>query len=128
VNHLSRQTRIFSAVLLSTAFLFGTAQAQDVEEGAFVFDQQCSLCHSAGMGEAHKIGPNLYGVFGRDSGMADGYTYSAAMLEAGINWTEENLRTYLEGPAAMVPGTKMGFPGFSDPADEDNVIAYLESL
>lgn len=80
------------------------------------------------MGEAHKIGPNLYGIFGRDSATADGYIYSEAMLEAGINWTEENLRTYLESPAAMVPGTKMGFPGFSDPADEDNVIAYLQSL
>ena len=34
----------------------------------------------------------------------------------------------LAGPQKKVAGTKMGFPGFSDPADEADVIAYLGTL
>ncbi|MDB5467271.1 MAG: cytochrome, partial [Phenylobacterium sp.] len=32
---------------------------------------------------------------------------------------------WLADPKAMVPGTKMTFPGFKDPKDRTDVIAYL---
>jgi cytochrome c2 len=35
---------------------------------------------------------------------------------------------FLAGPAQMVPGTKMGFPGFTNPEDEAHLLAYLATL
>lgn len=122
-----------SAGIVAAALFFGagtalTAEAGDPVEGEFVFGDNCELCHSAAMGAGHKIGPNLYGIVGRTSGVAEGYTFSQPMIDAGIEWTPETLATFLAGPAAMVPGTKMGFPGFTNEADEANLIAYLETL
>ena len=134
-NHVAqyKTSTLVSAAIVSAAFFFGAgtalaADAGDAAEGEFVFQDNCEICHSAADGAAHKIGPNLFGVVGRPAGMTEGYTYSPAMVESGLTWTTENLATYLAGPAAMVPGTKMGFPGFNNEEDEANLIAYLETL
>ena len=60
--------------------------------------------------------------------MAAGYMYSPAMMKAGLTWDQQTLGEYLAGPQKKVPGTKMGFPGFSDPSEEADVIAYLATL
>ena len=52
----------------------------------------------------------------------------AGMMKAGLTWDQPTLQTYLAGPQKKVPGTKMGFPGFSDPQDEADAIAYLVTL
>ena len=46
----------------------------------------------------------------------------------GKTWTEELLETYLTKPKALVPRTKMTFPGLKKEADRANVIAYLNSV
>ena len=120
-----------SAGIVSAAVFFnaGTALAADAAEGEFVFGDNCGICHSAEQGAGHKIGPNLFGVIGRTSGTAEGFAnFSGAMADAAITWDAENLATFLNGPAEMIPGTIMGFPGFSNPDDEANLVAYLESL
>ena len=38
------------------------------------------------------------------------------------------MREYLKNPRAKVPNTKMTFPGLADPADIENVIAYLKTF
>ncbi len=47
--------------------------------------------------------------------------------QKGLIWTPENLNKYLENPKAMVPGTKMVFPGLKSAQDRADVIAYLET-
>ncbi len=106
----------------------GTAQAADAKNGQLVFMDNCAVCHSAERGAANKIGPNLFGVVGRKSATVAGYMYSPAMMMANLTWDVPTLTVYLMGPQKKVPGTKMGFPGFSDPMDEADVIAYLETL
>jgi cytochrome c len=126
-----KKTTMVSAGIVSAALFFGagSALAADAAEGEFVFGDNCGICHSAEQGAGHKIGPNLYGIVGRASGTAEGFAnFSQAMKDAGVTWDGDNLGTFLDGPAAMIPGTIMGFPGFSDPADKENLIAYLESL
>ncbi len=43
-------------------------------------------------------------------------------------WDPKTLNVYLTDPRAMVPGTKMIFPGIKDKTDRENLIAYLETL
>ena len=44
------------------------------------------------------IGPNLSGLFGRQSGTAPGYSYSAANKNKAVTWGEDTLYEYLLNP------------------------------
>jgi cytochrome c len=102
------------------------APAADVEAGKIAF-KKCALCHTAEPGK-NKIGPSLFGVVGRKSGNVDNFSYSEAMKNFDHTWDAETLDTYLADPRAVVPGTKMIFPGIKDKTERDDVIAYLETL
>jgi len=125
--------RVLTASIAAAGFMLATgaaqaAQAGDAAAGKDVFMDNCAVCHTAEKGAGNKIGPNLFGVVGRKSATIAGYMYSPAMMKANLTWTAAQLQTYLMGPQKVVPGTKMGFPGFSDPKDEADVIAYLVTL
>ena len=73
------------------------------------------------------LGPNLNGLFGRQTGQAAGYSYSTANISKGITWSEETLFEYLENPKKYMPGTKMVFAGLKKEAERNDLIAYLKS-
>lgn len=77
-------------------------------------------------GEGHKQGPNLGGIFGRTSGQAEGFSYSAANKAKGVTWNEETLYEYLLAPKKYIPGTKMVFAGLKKPEERADLIAYLK--
>lgn len=102
----------------------------DPERGAAVYNR-CAGCHSVGEGAMNKLGPHLNGLIGRVAGSLSDYTYSQAMTEAGANglvWSVETLRSFLENPKDVVPGTKMQFAGMSNEREFDDLFAYLASL
>lgn len=91
--------------------------------------QPCTVCHSDKKGDPNRLGPNLFGVMGTKAGThAAGFAYSPAMKSAGFAWDRAKLDAYLEFPAAVVPGTKMVYPGQKDPAKRKAIIDYLETL
>ena len=71
-------------------------------------------------------GPNLGGIFGRQSGQAEGFSYSKANKESGITWNENTLYEYLLNPKKYIPGTKMVFAGLKKPEDRADLIAFLK--
>jgi len=97
----------------------------DVKRGQTLF-LQCRACHSLGEGEPHKVGPNLYGMFGRKAGLAPGFAYSEAVSGADLQWSAESLDQWLARPSDFLPGNRMVFIGVKDPQDRANLIAYLK--
>ena len=95
-----------------------------VAKGKKIFVQKCAQCHTYNEGGKNLQGPNLFGLWGRQSGQVDGYTYTDAnrgekikileqsqrlklinwFLDSGIIWNKESLDTYLKDPKKMIPG------------------------
>lgn len=97
----------------------------DADKGKAAF-ATCMTCHAIEAG-VNKIGPSLHGVVGRPAGSIAGFAYSTANKTSGITWSPEKLFQYLENPQRVVPGTKMTFPGWTDPQKRADVIAYLKA-
>ena len=87
----------------------------------------CAACHSTEPGKK-AFGPNLFGIAGRKAASLPDYSYSPALKASGLVWTAQNLDKWLTSPQKAVPGTKMPFPGISDPVKRKVVVAYLLSL
>ncbi|GBG76953.1 hypothetical protein CBR_g23167 [Chara braunii] len=98
----------------------------NAKSGEKIFKTKCAQCHVAEKGGGHKQGPNLGGLFGRKTGQAAGYSYSAGNKSKGIVWSEETLYEYLLNPKKYIPGTKMVFAGLKSPQDRADLIAYLK--
>lgn len=110
------------ALALSLAAV-APAAAQDAARGEQVF-RVCSACHVLEEG-VNRVGPSLYGLFGRTAGTVEGFRYSPANANSGIVWSEETLEPYLENPRTFMPGNRMAFAGVRDPQDRADLIAYL---
>jgi cytochrome c len=98
-------------------------QAQDAEAGQKVFNK-CRACHVVDQ-EQNRVGPHLVGVFGREAGAVEDYSYSSAMEESGITWDDETIAAYVADPKGYVPGNKMAFVGLDDEQEIQDLIAYL---
>ena len=111
-------------MLFATSGLAFADEGGDPAQGKKVF-KKCKACHTLEEGK-NKIGPSLYGVFGRTSGTLEGFNFSDAIIEAAIVWDEETLDQYLTKPKDMIPGGKMAFPGLKKEQARKDVIAYIK--
>ena len=96
----------------------------DLATGEKVF-KKCSACHSIVKGGKNNIGPALYNVVGRKTGIVADYKYSKALSAYNKEWTFEELNGYLIKPAKWIKGTKMAFAGLRKEKDRASVIKYL---
>jgi cytochrome c len=124
-------TKIIQAAILGAALVWSASAsaAGDATHGEAVF-KQCKICHSVGPTAKAGVGPVQNNLVGATAGARPGFSYSTAMKEAGekgLVWTEENIAKFIENPKAMVPGTKMVFPGLKNEQDRADVIAFLKT-
>ena len=116
------------ALFVFATLLLGVGSHQALADaGQDVFADNCAVCHSPDAG-TNKLGPSLFGVVGRKSGSVADYTYAPAMKNAGLTWDAATLDKYVTDPQAVVPGTKMLFPGLKSADDRKALIQYLSSL
>ena len=103
------------------------APAPHANRGRIAFNE-CGACHTVREGDGSRIGPNLYGVFGRRAGAVEGFAYSAALRNADVVWDEASLDAFLTRPQDFVRGNRMAYPGESDAETRADLIAFLKSL
>lgn len=94
-----------AALALATPALAG-----DPVAGEALFTK-CKACHMAVapdgtvVQKGGKVGPNLWGVIGRQIGTAEGFSYGAGTLAAGADgtaWDEAMIAAYLTDPSAWL--------------------------
>lgn len=129
MHFLTRMRAASYLIILAFAgmlFFSLTAHAQGDAAAGEKYFANCAICHSAKPGE-NKYGPSLAGVFGRKSGTAPGYNYSAAMKGLNVTWDETNLDEYLQISSKMPRGTRMIY-AVPNQKDRQDLIAYLMTL
>ena len=104
------------------AFAVNAAWAADAANGKKVFEV-CTGCHD---GTARAVGPNLRGVYGRQSGSLADYKYSPAMKRSKLVWDDTNLHDYIANPQHKVKANNMSFRGVRTDKDIDDLVEYLK--
>ncbi|HEX8057750.1 MAG TPA: cytochrome c family protein [Novosphingobium sp.] len=115
-----------AAAACSASMTYAAGPSGDPVKGKTVF-ARCMACHKIDASNTSGLGPNLNRLAGRRAGSLPGFRYSPAMAGSGKVWNDASLDAYLAAPARNVPGNRMAFPGLSNPADRQNVIAYIKS-
>jgi cytochrome c len=104
----------------------GSKGSGDATRGRELYTRECASCHS--LSASTENAPLHCGLFGRKAGTVPGFPYSEAMRSSGLTWDEKTIDEFITAPYIALPGTIMGFPGFSQEADRADVIAYLKEV
>jgi cytochrome c len=122
--------RIAVLAVVGLAWAAPAGAAGDRMRGEKVF-QYCYSCHSVEPGDTEGLqGPHLAGIVGRRIAAQAGFDYSPALrafAEREGVWSEALLDRYLADPLAVVPKTKMAFPGVRDAQEREDLIAFLKA-
>lgn len=89
--------------------------------------KKCGACHTFGKGEPNRVGPNLYGILGRNHASVPGFNYSAALKAKTGPWSFEELNAFVANPKGYAPGTTMSFPGIARATERADLLVYLNS-
>lgn len=100
----------------------------DVAAGEAIAKKQCASCHSFNDGGKNGVGPNMYGVLGREHGGVAGFNYSASLKGKPGPWTFEEMNAWLKNPKTYAPGTRMAYAGLNNDKQRADLILYLRSL
>jgi cytochrome c len=116
------------AVSIAAAALLGAAYAGDATKGADVFKKMCSSCHTIEKGAGNgALGPNLFGVSGRKAASAPNFGYSPAIRNSGIVWADDKLKSWVQNPQKVIPGTKMMLIHTPNAEQADDAVAYIDT-
>jgi len=113
---------LLGMILVST-IMSANASNCDAVLGEQVF-AKCTACHSLQAGQ-HMTGPSLHGLNGRRAGTVEGFSFSPALRDSGIVWSDIALDSFLRSPQTFVPGTVMPFGGIKSATERAALVCYL---
>lgn len=99
--------------------------AADYQKGRTAFLQRCSACHTLAEGGSNLVGPNLWGLIGREAGASPDFAASDALKGAGFRWDVARVWEFLAGPEKLVPGTRMLIPEPVPETDRSALMAFM---
>ena len=123
--HRFRSVLVLGTVAVALTATPATAEDDTVLKRGEQLFRKCIHCHTIEKDGKHRIGPNLFGIFGRKAGAIDDFEFSDAWIKADFIWTAETMDEYLKDPHTMIPGNRMPFDGLSRPEDRAALIAYM---
>ncbi len=97
-----------------------------MEKGAKLY-KRCKACHTLDDGGRHRVGPNLWNIYGAKAGSKEGFAYSKAMSQSEIIWDESSIDGYIAKPRDFMPGNRMSFVGIKRQEDRDAIQLYLKA-
>ena len=97
-----------------------------LEHGAKIY-KRCKACHTLNEDGKHKVGPNLWDIYGAKAGSKEGFNYSKVMAASDVIWTDETMDAYMTKPSTFMKGNRMSFIGLKKQADRDAVQLYIKS-
>ena len=102
------------------------SKATPMERGAKLY-KRCKTCHTLDEGGKHKVGPNLWAVYGSEAGSKDGFAYSKVMAASEIIWNAESMDGYIRKPSQFMKGNRMSFVGIKKQEDRDALQLYIKA-
>ena len=103
-----------------------SSEKTPLEHGAKVY-KKCKTCHTLEEGGRHRVGPNLWDIYGSRAGSKDGFKYSKVMAASEVIWDAETIDAYITKPSSFMKGNRMSFIGIKKQADRDAVQLYIKS-
>ena len=109
----------------STKVTTVSQQVSSLEHGAKIY-KRCKACHTLKENGRHKVGPNLWNIYGTKAGTKEGFNYSKVMAASDIIWTPETMDAYIKKPSEFMKGNRMTFVGLKKQRDRDAVQLYMK--
>ena len=72
-----------------------------LEHGAKIY-KRCKACHTLDEDGKHKVGPNLWDIYGAKAGSKEGFNYSKVMAASDVIWTDETMDAYMTKPSTCL--------------------------
>lgn len=136
---MKKKTLGITAIVATVAGITfaGPAAAEGNAENGEKLAKRCIACHSFEEGGPNKVGPNLFNVVAQPGANPE-FKFSrgfAEAVEAGFEWSDDNLAAYLGDPTGFVrevtgndkARSKMTYK-IKDEQDRKDLVAYLHTL
>lgn len=97
----------------------------DAENGANLA-ARCMACHKLSDDGKHGIGPNLFGVYGRDIASAPGFDYTQSLIRRKGVWDTDQLNAFMFESKRFDQGSHAAFLALWRLSDRADIIAWLK--
>lgn len=125
-NSESTSTSAPSTTAQTAPVVQTAATMSPMERGAKLY-KRCKACHTLEEGGKHKVGPNLWAIYGAKAGSKEGFNYSKVMAASDIVWDDATLDAYIQKPSDFMKGNRMSFVGLKKAEDREAVLLYMKA-